>query len=114
MRYLTEDEMRRVAGAEHSLVKINTATTDVRVVPLNDGTTSIVVTVLGHSTTWNSGVALTCQTFGLGAGLMSLAFTGGNGAAASFVASVASIGCSALVTYTGNTPRMPTDDGDEQ
>jgi hypothetical protein len=112
MRILSSDELKRVLGAEHSIININTTRADVRVVPLDNGTVNVDITVLGHTSTWNSGVALTCKTFGIGVGLMSLSFTGGNGAAASLVAMASGAGCGAVVTYTGNVPPSPTDDGD--
>jgi len=88
MRVLSQNELKRVSGAEHSIVRFNTAHTGVRVVPLDNGTVNVEMSVLGHTNVWNSGVAVTCQTFGLGSGLMSLAFSGGNGVAASLVATV--------------------------
>lgn len=112
MRILSNEEVKRVLGAEHSIINIDATRANVQVVPLDNGTVNIDITAFGHTTTWNSGVALTCKTFGLGGGLMSLAFTGGNGAAASLVAFVADRGCSALISYTGNVPQSPTDDGD--
>jgi hypothetical protein len=112
MRILTKDELTHVLGAEHTVVNINTTNADVRVVPLDNGTVNIDITVMGITTTWNSGVAVTCKTFGLGAGLMSLAFTSGSSIGFSLVAAASGIGCSAAVSYTGNVPPSPTDDGD--
>ncbi len=66
MRLLSNEELKHVAGAEHSVVNIDTTNANVRVVPLNNGTVNIDITVFGITKTWNSGVAVTRQTFGLG------------------------------------------------
>lgn len=112
MRILSQNEILRVAGAENSLITTHLGNGSLRVVPLDNGTVNIDMTVFGHTTTWNSGVAVACQTFGAGSGLMSLAFTGGSGAGLAWVAFAAAAGCQATVKYSGNMPVSPTDDGD--
>jgi hypothetical protein len=58
-----------------------------------NGSTTISATCGERTAVWNSGVALSCFAFGAGAGLMSLAFTGGNLPAAALIDVLATVGC---------------------
>lgn len=59
--------------------------------------TTIVLTCGNTTWTWNSGVALACYALGTGVGLMSMAFTAGNPAAAGLIGFLTARGCSLLL-----------------
>jgi hypothetical protein len=62
---------------------------------LEDNRSTTVILTCGSSTwTWNSGIAFACYTVGVGVGLMAMAFTAGNPAAAGLIGFLSARGCS--------------------
>ncbi|WEF35203.1 hypothetical protein [Pseudoduganella chitinolytica] len=105
MRLLTLPEINSVAGGETTTVTIP-AGFSVTVTPMANGTVTLGL-FQGNSLLldWNSGVAAGCAAIGLGAGMMSLAFTGGNGVAAMWVGRAAAFGCNAALNNPNPPPR---------
>lgn len=110
MRLLADSEIAVISGAEYTEVTIEAQ--EVQIYPQPDGTVTLNITQPnGSVASINSGVLMSCTMIGLGVGIMSLAFTAGNGAAAYYIGQLANHGCMAYSTYQGESPPN-TNDGD--